>query len=52
MTGMTLGDLLRSGGKREDISWDRKHGFINLELPPNRLYERTPGVTAGPGAST
>lgn len=33
-TGMTVGDFLRGGGKREDISWDRNHEYIKLDLLP------------------
>jgi hypothetical protein len=32
-SGMSVGDFLRAGGKREDISWDRAHEFIRLEFP-------------------
>ena len=33
-TAMTVGDFLRAGGKREDISWHRNHKYIKLDLPP------------------
>ena len=33
-TGMTVGDFLGPCGKREDISWDRNHEYIELDLPP------------------
>ena len=33
-TGMTVGDFLRAGGTRADISWDRSHKFITLDSPP------------------
>lgn len=29
--GMTVGDFLKAGGRRDDIRWDLKRGFISLK---------------------
>lgn len=28
--GMSVAEFLKAGGKRADISWDTKHGFIEV----------------------